>query len=69
MMGRDAVGRDRGQKGEQRRDIRVFVDSQGGLSVGSTVELTEDQARYLSECQHRRRSDVEGRKALRSSVT
>jgi hypothetical protein len=43
-----AKGRDRGHKGDQRRDIRVYVgDSASSLSEGSQVIFTEDQARYI----------------------
>ncbi len=47
-------GRDRGHKGEQRRDIRVFVGDSPGLTEGSRVVFTEDQARYIRECPARR---------------
>ena len=45
-----AKGRDRGHKGEQRRDIRVYVgDSASSLSEGAQVLFSEDQARYIRE--------------------
>lgn len=46
------VGRDRGSSGQKRRDIRVYLGGaggEGGLTVGTSVMLSDDQNHYLRE--------------------